>query len=180
MKSRNDLAKYFNQLSFKTGAEIGVAGGNFSEILCKSIPNLKLYCIDPWTYRPAYKQGGNQERHDLKYQEAKKRLSPYNVILIRKKSMDALVDIPDNSLDFVFIDGVHKFKYVLEDVACWYHKVRKGGIVAGHDYYFANTVEVIEALEVFQEAYNININLTEGGRHNSKDDKCPSWWFVKE
>ena len=47
-KTRDDLALYFKERGYKTGAEIGVDRGLYSEVLCKSNPGVKLYCIDPW------------------------------------------------------------------------------------------------------------------------------------
>lgn len=40
----------------------------------------------------------------------------------------------DKSLDFVFIDGSHKYEDVVEDIKAWLPKIKKGGILAGHDY----------------------------------------------
>ena len=51
--------------------------------------------------------------------------------------MDAVKDFADESLDFVYIDANHEFKYVTEDIFEWSKKVRKGGAIAGHDYFYA-------------------------------------------
>jgi len=130
LNTRVDLAKYFKKLGFKVGAEIGVLRGDYSVQLCKANPNLKLYCIDSW--------GINEMRHSayhLKmYEKAKFNLAPYNTKLIKKLSLDAIRDFSDNSLDFVYIDANHKFDYVIEDIIEWSRKVRKGGIISGHDY----------------------------------------------
>ena len=40
----------------------------------------------------------------------------------------------DNSLDFVYIDGNHKYEYVLQDLNLWYPKVKQGGYLMGDDY----------------------------------------------
>ena len=40
----------------------------------------------------------------------------------------------DEYFDFVFIDADHKYESVKQDIEDWYPKVRKGGILAGHDY----------------------------------------------
>jgi hypothetical protein len=50
-------------------------------------------------------------------------------------SQDALADVPDMSLDWVFIDGNHSYEYVKEDIPGWTSKVKLGGIVSGHDFY---------------------------------------------
>lgn len=48
MKNRTELAKYFAELGFKTGAETGVLKGVYSKELCDMNLGLKLYCIDAW------------------------------------------------------------------------------------------------------------------------------------
>mgnify|MGYP003685889429 CR=1 FL=1 len=69
-----------------------------------------------------------------------------NVILIKKTSTDASIDIKDNFLDWVYIDGDHRFKHVLNDLTLWYNKVKKGGIIAGHDYTHA---DIRKAINIF-------------------------------
>jgi hypothetical protein len=134
---RNDLAVLFNELEFKTGVEIGVEQGLYSETLCKAISNLALYCIDPWKAYDGYHdyRACDQEIMEARHQEAIQRLSKYNCKVIQKFSMDAVNDFADESLDFVFIDGNHELPYVMDDICSWNNKVRIGGIVAGHDYY---------------------------------------------
>jgi predicted O-methyltransferase YrrM len=50
-----------------------------------------------------------------------------------KPALDAAKKI-DKQLDFVYIDGLHDFKSVIDDIAAWYPLVRKGGVVGGHDF----------------------------------------------
>ncbi len=40
----------------------------------------------------------------------------------------------DGYLDFIFIDANHEYEYVRKDILAWLPKVRRGGILAGHDY----------------------------------------------
>ena len=49
--------------------------------------------------------------------------------------MEALTDFPKRSLDFIYIDANHGFGYVAMDLSKWADKVRRHGIIAGHDYY---------------------------------------------
>src|SRR3990172_4416952 len=109
LNNRIELAKYFYTLGFRKGAEIGVADGKFSQILCKVNPGLKLLCVDPWRRFP--QRGGGSEKQELAYQMAKKRLSGYNCSLVEAFSIEVAQDTPDNYFDFVFIDGNHKFDY---------------------------------------------------------------------
>lgn len=43
-------------------------------------------------------------------------------------------EFEDGSIDFVFIDADHSYKSVKKDILAWLPKVKKGGIIAGHDY----------------------------------------------
>ncbi len=170
MKNRIELAKYFNSLGLKTGAEIGVSEGKNAANMCINIPGLKLFCVDSW----------NGVRGQLALEKAKKRLTGYNVKFIKKDSMTALADFADNSLDFVFIDASHAFDYVMKDIIDWSKKVRPGGIVSGHDYYHSKsgTMGVVEAVDAYTLAHHITFNLTTKDP-DSLDDKEPSFWWVK-
>ena len=135
---RDNLAELFFKLNFKVGAEIGVARGEYSEILCETNPKLHLYSIDPWkvsAYEPDGLQlGVGQKLFNEFYKETKKRLAPYNCTVKRKPSLKAVTDFKDNSLDFVYIDGNHDFVNFASDLHYWSKKVRGGGIISGHDY----------------------------------------------
>ena len=134
---RADLLTLFRELDFKTGVEIGVEQGLFSEAICKANPQLTLYSIDPWQIYTGYHDYKEQDGGvmEARHQEALKRLAQYNCKVIEKFSMDAVKDFADESLDFVYIDGNHEVPWALDDIYWWSLKVRKGGIVAGHDYY---------------------------------------------
>ena len=55
--------------------------------------------------------------------------------IIRDLSVNASKRFNDNSLDFIFIDACHDYECVKEDLHTWYPKLKKDGIIAGHDYY---------------------------------------------
>jgi predicted O-methyltransferase YrrM len=186
--SRLDFPPLFKELGFTTGAEIGVLRGDFSEILCQSNPNLKLYSIDAWTFYPTHNNFRKQRHLDQAYEMTKKRLSAYpNNTIIKKWSMDAVIDFPDESLDFVFIDANHEFRYITDDIAEWSKKVKKGGIVSGHDYgrshdrQFGNVKDVVLAWTsaklispwfVFETPEYMN-------KRESPDYRDTSWMWVK-
>jgi hypothetical protein len=130
-----ELPQLFKELSFQYGAEIGVLEGKYSAILCRSNPKLRIYSVDAWLFYPTYKNFRKQKDYDRAFLEAKKRLSRYrNNRIIRKWSVDAAKDFSDGSLDFVYIDADHSFRAVTDDIAVWSKKVKKGGIIAGHDF----------------------------------------------
>jgi predicted O-methyltransferase YrrM len=167
MKTREDLAKYFKELGFTTGAEIGVLKGIYSAVLCEANPNLKLFSIDCW----GYGEKKRREYHLQAYEEAKIRLAPYNVVILYKLSMEAVLDFDDESLDFVYIDANHRPDFVREDIREWTKKVKKGGIVSGHDYHG----DVAGVVDEYVRNNNLELFVTE-----QKSDKALSWWFIKK
>ncbi|TSC65333.1 MAG: hypothetical protein CEO21_440, partial [Microgenomates group bacterium Gr01-1014_80] len=129
---RDNLASLFAELGFKTGVEIGVETGAYSEILLKNNPGLKLYSIDPWKAYSGFRDYTVQEELDKLYKDAKTRLAPYpNSEIIRKFSMDGVKDFADNSLDFVYIDANHSFLNITQDIIEWSKKIKVNGIISG-------------------------------------------------
>lgn len=171
MKNRLELAKYFRKLGLNYGAEIGVSSGRYSEILCQSNPKLKLICVDIW-------------KKDRIYNLATEKLKPYNATIIRESSVDAASQIPDKSLDFVFIDADHKYESVKQDLETWAKKVRRGGIVSGHDYYvfkYSGNRSVIDAVDEYAKKHNVKLQLTDWDWNAiSRDDRPPCWFHFKE
>jgi predicted O-methyltransferase YrrM len=181
MKDRIVLAEYFKDKGFTVGAEIGVASGYYSAILCQKNPKLKLYCIDPWLHYRDYKDFANKKTFETMEMKAKELLSHYNTIIMKSFSVDAVKAFVDESLDFVFIDGNHTYDYVKEDIEVWTPKVRKGGIVSGHDYYKtkAGNVGVIKAVDEYVKEHGYKLKLTRWNQSNYRDDRQPCWYFTK-
>jgi len=186
MKNRQELAKYFAELGFKVGAEIGVCKGYYSLTLCSENPGLTtLYGIDNWSNN----SGTHRERNhrDSAYRQTLERLAPFIekgvYKIIRKSSMEALADISDGSLDFVYIDADHSYKAVKEDVEGWAPKVRDGGIVSGHDFYTfkSGAGGIIPAVNEYIAKTGYTLQLTEWDNSNPDgDSRQPSWFFIKE
>lgn len=194
--SRDDLPEFFKQLGFKTGAEIGVYKGEYTRQLAKA--GLGVYAIDAWAPYEDFDrlEDARIERQEELYQRAKKKFEPYNSItIIRKKSMDALKDFEDESLDFVYIDANHRLKFAVEDIYEWAKKVRKGGIVAGHDYIHFEEYPRKEqtwakllmharyAVDAYVRSYRIKSWYLLGREtkiKGEKRDRCRSWMWFKE
>lgn len=157
---RDDLAKLFAELGFNRGAEIGVAEGNYSEVLVKANPNLELLCVDPWHAYSGNPQNKSKEKNEYAYNEAKRKLEGSNARLIMKSSIDAARDVDDGSLDFVYVDGNHSFDFVLLDLILWGRKVGSGGLITGDDYYYLDPKRwgagPVEAVQAYTSAHKIN------------------------
>jgi hypothetical protein len=183
MKNRDELPQFFKEKGFTIGAEVGVYKGEFSELFCKA--GFKHFAIDPWkAFDGQGRTQQRQERQDFIFEHTTRLLSPYpNCTIIRKTSMDALADFKDGSLDYVYLDGDHSFMPVAEDIFHWAKKVRKGGIVAGHDYDMTRvgaTNTVIHVKPVVDAYCTVfGKELVVFGKDNStKNNSYPSWYFV--
>lgn len=162
MEHRNELGKYY-QKHYKTGVgvEVGVQYGYFSQAILENWKG-KLFCVDIWPDHSVYAQAVanlGEER------------------LIRKPSTEAALDFKDESLDFVFIDAGHRYDEVKADIEAWFPKVRKGGIISGHDYVEYSDFGVIQAVDEFCAKHGYKIELTDHDMWEGYNFK--SWYFTK-
>lgn len=178
VNTREQLAQYLSDNGFKTGVEVGVERGVFTEVLCKA--GLKVYAVDAWKAYKGYREHVSQEKLDQFYVETTERLDPYDCEVIRGYSLESVNIFEDETLDFVYLDANHSFVHIAQDLDAWSKKVRKGGIVAGHDYkrfggkYGLNSCHVKDVVNAWVRAYQIQkLYITEG-------DSSPSWFYVKQ
>ena len=184
---RDDLATLFHQLGFKVGAEVGVETGLYSQILCQRNPGLHLFAVDPWQAYRGYREHVIQADQDRLYEKAKARLSSFDCELVRKFSVDAAKDFEDGALDFAYLDGNHEFSHVVNDLTSWAPKVRKGGIIAGHDYWqivgrVRDLVHVMPAVWGYTQAWGIAPWFVLGTKaivEGQTRDKPRSWMWVR-
>jgi len=187
--SRNDLPAFFKEMGYKVGVEIGVERGYYTKRLCDE--GLQMYGIDPWKMYDGYLFTKGQEGLDAYYEHAKELLAPYRCNLIKKTSMEAVEDFEDESIDFVYIDGHHGFKYIAEDLWEWNKKVKVGGVVSGHDYarntkppYHPYTLHVKDVVDAFIRAMKIKEWYVLGRYETLPEEKRDSWrswmWIKKE
>ena len=149
--TRDDLGILAQRMGYRKAVEVGTKRGQYAEVLCQGNPDMHLTCVDPWV---AYNWVRQSAQDDI-YPHAVKRLSKYNVTIMRKPSMEAVLEFEDKSLDFVFIDGNHKFNYVMLDLIHWHDKVRIGGMMALHDYRPGHWAGVVEAVDAYTKCHDI-------------------------
>lgn len=189
--NRDDLAALFHELNFKRGAEIGVAAGEYSEVIMHKNPQLDLMLgIDPYTPYKGYKDYVRLGTYTKLEEDAHNRLDNYiNYRFIKKFSVEAADLVEDESLDFVYIDANHSEPYVTQDIEAWAPKVRPGGIVAGHDYARikakgeedSTNWAVIPAINNYARKHGLQLFVwgLEAKIDGLKRDGSRSWSFVK-
>jgi predicted O-methyltransferase YrrM len=66
-----------------------------------------------------------------------------NITTLMQPSVKAATQFADGSLDFVFIDASHEYADVCADIKAWRPKVKKGGMLAGHDHHAPSVYEAV-------------------------------------
>lgn len=149
-----------------TGAEIGVLYGENAENMLETLPIKKLYLIDP--YLPYLTANNYYCNPSYCLPHTKDRLSKYDgkAIFVTATSADAARYVPNN-LDFVYVDGDHSYESVKKDLRLYYPKVRKGGVIGGHDF-SARCLGLVQAVKEFQKETGLPLYVS-----------LVDWWFVK-
>lgn len=153
-----------------SGIEIGVWEGGNAKRMMDKLPNLKLIGIDPFE---AYQDWcGYLDERIISDREkiAIRDMQPYvdaeRFSFLREYSDKALEFIEDESMDFVYIDGDHSYKWALHDITNYWGKVKHGGVLCGHD---RSLEGVKKALDEFGVSY-IETN----------DPQPDSWYILKQ
>jgi hypothetical protein len=170
MQSRNELGELFQKHNkLGKGAEVGCYLADFSKIISNNYTGI-IFAIDYF------------DKDDFLYCEdmeksARKNIEGTKIAILKGKSTEVAERFNDGSLDWVYIDANHTYESAKEDIATWMPKVRKGGIVSGHDYIKDYKVSGIEfgvwrAVDELGITFNL-IHDTQSGADFA------SWWFIK-
>ncbi len=159
-------------------AEIGVQKGEFSESLLQFTHPKKLYLIDCWEYQDplVYDDSANfpNDEQERLYQKTLMRFADDpRVEIVRKYSKDAVLHFENESLDLVYIDANHAYSAVKDDLKIWWPKVKKGGMLSGHDYFIHPTFGVVQAVNEFLIEHDLYFSLL------TTNDYYDSWAIQK-
>lgn len=114
--------------------------------IANSGKQIKFDCVDTFEGSPEHIDFDEIKNKEL-YAMFLKNTQPLRHIInpIKMSSVNAASLYEDESLDFVEIDAAHEGDAISEDIACWYPKVKYGGVLAGHDYDFVPVREAVTA-----------------------------------
>jgi len=157
------IPKLIREREYKQGIEIGVfTGGHAKAILDNSDLEL-LIGIDP--YKMYSNKGGrpagmkSQEDFDYLYPFVMRKLKSdryKHLLLTSDEAYSSLILIGDK-FDFVFIDGYHTYEQVKKDLYNYDKLIRKGGVIACHDYNHSGYPGVSKAIDEFAEQHKTKI-----------------------
>lgn len=135
------LAQEFPPQLQLTGAEVGVYKGETSHMLLTRFPALTLYAVDCWEPSP-FKASRNQfsamsqqrDRPDVfaAWEREARRNTAFageRCKILKGDFRQAAAKIPNQSLDFVFLDASHSYRDTMEQILWYLPKVRVGGLV---------------------------------------------------
>jgi len=163
-----------------TVVEIGVAGGHFTEQILATWPHCpKLFAIDCWG--PFEGNHITDDEQEQRFKEVSAKFANHkNVQIVRQYSHVAAESVPDSSVHFIYIDGDHSHDAAALDLRAWFPKLRRKGIIAGHDYYDGCGVK--SAVDEFAAEKRITVNATTAEYSRASAVYGPGWegpsfWF---
>lgn len=155
-----------------TGLELGVFKAESFMTILHNCPNVKkLIGVDHWKPFVDYIQPNPDGNPTAAFGEFEvdlhKNISlthikhgtpdDKEVKFIIKDSMEAVKDIEDESLDFIFFDAMLTAEQTLEEGMAYYPKIKKGGYFTGHD---SQCIEqVIKPINEVRKNFNNNNKL---------------------
>jgi hypothetical protein len=138
---RDHLLRYLPTSA--TAAEIGVAEGQFSQqILSTTLPQ-RLHLIDPWEFQPRIDYAADpnnvpDQENESRYQSVcntlYREVQNGTVVIQRNYSGDIADEFGNGYFDWIYIDALHTYEGVREDLAHYAPKVKENGLILGHDY----------------------------------------------
>ena len=63
----------------------------------------------------------------------------------------------DKSIDMLFIDGNHTYEALKQDIKLWLPKVKKGGVISGHDYEWESVSSAVKELLPNHKVWNNSV-----------------------
>ena len=115
------------------GVEVGSWRGKNAATLLARMPRLKLYMVDLWGTAPEvaddYTRQGEEQMAEALEETA---FADRRRVVVRCASPAAAKQVTE-PLDFVFVDGDHRYESCLADLRAWWPLVKPGGWMMGHD-----------------------------------------------
>lgn len=153
------------------GAEIGVWRGDFSQEILHTVKPQRLYLIDPWRINPSpthakawYGTGSGVDMDAIHTSVCGRFAGAITrgvVHIVRESSVEALSALPDESLDFAYVDGDHSYEGVRADLELCLRKVKVTGLICGDDYALGSWWRdgVVRAVNEFIGSHPVQIRL---------------------
>ncbi|CAJ1338759.1 unnamed protein product [Effrenium voratum] len=154
-------------------AEVGVFEGRTAELLLSQLSSLEMLLVDPFDaadeeYFQQHSLYEDRAAAAATAEALEARMAPFRgrSWLLKAQSVVAAQWVAPELLDLVFLDANHGYEAVRADLHAWLPKVRRFGVLAGHDYSLL-WPGVCRAVQEFSEQNGVQLNLGPEGL----------WWF---
>lgn len=115
-------------------AEIGCWYGRTTNVfLSGQNPKTNLYCVDTFRGSEEHQEELQGKMFRLDFEKNTAQFKD-RITIVQKYSKDAAKDFEDGFFDAVWIDASHDYENVTTDVKSWFPKLKRGGLMFGHDY----------------------------------------------
>jgi len=148
VRGLNDMIHHINNIQNTNGlnlVEIGSYVGESTVIFAnnfKSVTSIDPFIDDYDLNDPACSYISFDKVYDKFLKNTK---DIQNIAQTRLTSDDAVHLFEDESIDVLYIDGLHTYEQVKTDIINYLPKIKKGGFICGHDYH-QNWTGVIQAI----------------------------------
>jgi hypothetical protein len=193
--NRFHIPLLIERFNYKNYTEIGLCEGSFIKYVLENTKTCKCIGVDPylahganvcgWDYSLEFLEKiiVSQEDQDKRQKKCIEDLNKFGdrFEFHRLKSFDYGRSLKDESLDVVFIDGDHSEAGVTQDLETYFPKIKKGGMLIGHDYggFFGDkqpVVQVKPAVDKFCNKYNIKYSVTKP--NYCAQNECVQSFFI--
>ena len=149
------LPNLIRERNYQSGIEIGVFCGGHAQKILET--GCELIGIDPYMdYEPGMPLLDSQEDWDCLYETVMDILRGDNYYHIPETS-DVAFGTFDGTFDFIFIDGLHTYVQLKKDLENYSPLIRKGGIIACHDYNHPTFPDLTTAIDEFVAEHKANL-----------------------
>lgn len=135
-------------------AEIGVAEGGFTQKIMDICDPFRCHLIDSWDSKRY-----STTMKEKVWKQFDKQIRNGQVVIFLGDSVNAASSFPDHYFDWIYLDSDHSYEHTKRELEAYRSKMKKDGIIAGHDFIQGNWVGgmrygVIEAVYEFCIRYD--------------------------
>ena len=168
-KRWHTISRIISDYNLSFGAEVGVQSGeNIKQVLSRT-SGFFFYAVDCWDPTFKYQDWSTkmQSIHEKHFEKVLLQF-PGQIKKLKGYSEDVVSQIPDDSLDLVFLDASHDYFSTCENIFLYLQKIRLGGFIGGHDYGHPKFPGVKKAVD---EAFK-NVSIFPDYVWFAKNDGC--------
>lgn len=161
--------------------EVGSWLGRSAALMAVEIHNsgkkIEFACVDPWVDGGPDLRDTNHFKNLTApvYEQFVKNTLPVaqHIRAMKMTSLEASRWFPDESVDFIMLDGDHSYEAVKADIAAWLPKMKPGSVMSGDDYGWPGVTKAVS------EAFDSRVVQVVWKKRHADYLKSASYWSVQ-